>query len=243
MALFQGVKVNMKKYMKIKTSTYTSLLLLTLTVLFFGSTGKATLITEDISFLPGNTTYNTTLNVTPLNPSGWGYVDAITYTVSYTFVSYGSAYNSSSSRPQYVYADSKIKGDIVFTDPASNLLLESTPVNHPFSSDTLLATYQTLMFGITNSFSDYQVITDSGIISAFTGSTNVPVNLKATARNVFDVDGNVTIPTSTTLVYGDLLVSYDVVPEPSTWISASMLLFFLGGTAGRSYWRQAKAKG
>ena len=39
--------------------------------------------------------------------------------------------------------------------------------------------------------------------------------------------------------YGTLI--YDVVPEPGTWISASMLLVFVGGSVGRSYWCRAKA--
>lgn len=45
------------------------------------------------------------------------------------------------------------------------------------------------------------------------------------------------------LFFGSVSYEYiSAVPEPGTWISGSMLLIFVGGTVGRSYWRRVKAK-
>ena len=52
---------------------------------------------------------------------------------------------------------------------------------------------------------------------------------------------DVTNPTG--LFYGTVSYNYiSAVPEPGTWISGSMLLIFVGGTFGRTYWRRVIAK-
>ena len=83
-------------------------------------------------------------------------------------------------------------------------------------------------------------------LSGYQGSGNFTGSLGEIYYEGATIGGsgnNFTGNTPTSLFYGTVSYEYiSAVPEPSTWISASMLLVFVGGTAGRSYWRQAKAK-
>ena len=87
---------------------------------------------------------------------------------------------------------------------------------------------------VSSSLSGYQ---GTGNFSATLNETDVEGATLGGSGNTFT--GN----TTTSLFFGTVSYNYiSAVPEPGTWISGSMLLIFVGGTVGRSYWRRVKAK-
>ena len=98
---------------------------------------------------------------------------------------------------------------------------------YPISSDTTVNPGTLFTFpGVNFSTNVNNTITDSSIIGLFQGSGSVGVKMKAVVVNNMQFDADLTISTSDT-VGGYFTISYDVVPEPATWVSAGLLVGFV----------------
>jgi len=141
---------------------------------------------------------------------------------------------------------SQIKSGLAYSDSQDFILDASTvagaPVGHyvatgnsdtaSWSSGTIDSYYSGNGY-VSGSLSSYQS----------SGSGTFNTSLKAIFSSSIDFNGgNGYYQGNTASATYLVTITYDVVPEPSTWISASMLLFVVGGSAGRSYWLKIKSK-
>jgi len=83
-------------------------------------------------------------------------------------------------------------------------------------------------------------------ITTYIGTGNFSTTINDSISSYSTITGSGTsyeAVNPTGLFFGTVSYNYiSAVPEPGTWISGSMLLIFVVGTVGRSYWRRVIAK-
>ena len=214
------------------------------------------------SFSSSPTPYSNTVNVAQVTPSPGSHVDKLIVTttatlhgsVGFTNIT-GSTIGSGTGVNQGV-RNASFDGSLLLFDhsgfialSASDAEADASSLNgnytaHQYKSISLDGVTDTQTFTINlGDTLDAQgnPIDSASLIAEFIGTGTVPVTLMGDAGYGGNIKNNINSLTFATME-GSFSFYYDVVPEPGTWISASMLLIFVGGTIGRSYWRRVTSK-
>jgi len=189
------------------------------------------------SFTPGPTPYSQTINVDQINLAPGQQLISITLTLTVTMSGSGSVVNTT-LKALKVFADTKQTGDVTASLSDTTVLDEAFPTVHPIGSDTTISANSELDFnGVNGTATVTDTYTTSGLIDQFVGNGQINVNIAGDSSTLFDGQTGLTF-SSSDVIYGTFAISYDVVPEPSTWISGALLLGVAGVGAGCSLWRK-----
>jgi hypothetical protein len=207
------------------------------------------------SFPTSTTPYDNFVSVNQINTAGWGTVDSITITLTATMVGTASIQNESGVRQ--TVTSSTFGGILDAYAPDGNVLLDVTAptttiytgqINNgatksytsPDGGLTLTETYtisaSSLQDGGGTLFSDNGT-TAQDVINEFLGGGTVQVELYGIANVGYNATAGMVFSSSANMG-GSFSLSYDVVPEPDTWISGALLLGVVGVGAGRSLRRK-----
>jgi hypothetical protein len=180
------------------------------------------------------------INVNQMDPTGWGVIDSITFTLTSTQTASMSAYNGNSSSGKITTFE--VDGDVAVTF-VDGTLVEIFPtdiaVSYPTTSKYTVNAGQTVYWtGVLGSDNDSGVLNSSSPgFSDFIGNGTVSATIGSDATVGFNGPTGF-VPLSSATVDTVLTVTYDIVPEPGTWVSGALLLGVMGVGAGRSLRRK-----
>jgi hypothetical protein len=171
--------------------------------------------------------------------TGAGQVDKIIFTIVGNISTGGSVVNPTAGDLQvYLLAQT---ATIKATTQAGTVLLSDRPVatviNDPDPGYTVYANTTYDFSDVTGTLTANKTYTTGSVVNQFLGTGTVNVTNSASSISSWTADTGLNYNT-TDLIWGQFKVSYDVVPEPGTWISGALLLGVAGVGAGRSLWRK-----
>ena len=189
-------------------------------------------LTYNYSFPSGDAaSYSNAVYVAQLNLSGSDYVVDVIYNFTGSITGSGSVKNTSTSG-KTVFASSSQGADLTATVNATgDVVNEIFQTVHPFSVNTSIPAKSTNSFsGVVGSFNINNIITDPSVIANFLG-------IQSGSTTGFSGSTGLSYDSSVTVV-GTFSITYDVVPEPATWLSAGLLVGFVVVGSTRSLLRK-----